>query len=715
LIKNNNPEESNNTDDKFIAVFPFIKEDVKLVASVDKQSGKQQLIIQKIDRATGKIELQDSLDCIHTALFNIDADEYDKSQNDGAERQNIYSLSLEKRNTNDFLIDATQFNRKIDLEPSERFLAFKSWVQGIAEAGLGAFELQTNIELEGSLLYPISKFLLRFFTKIDQEFIPSYIQKVQKDCVFENQQHDPCYISNLMPILSVIVDLFGDIQIPFKDKLSMQILEYIQEIQEIHPPKKLFESDPRFGIFLLQSGDMNALLRICIELKKILPRQENLHNFKIESGISNSFVESNGRVIGLDLSENHLEKYIPDISKLTELEELDLSFNELESIPNSVGNLKNLKILTLSRNNLLTLPTTLGNLHKLERLHLIFNKIKDLPINLSRLKSLIVLNIERNELDHIPDCIYDLFNLLRLNLNENIITHIDGKISNLYQIQGLYVTNNKLTHLPDVLGNLKYLVELNLSGNAISALPDSIKGLGSLQDLNLNGNILGKDGSEGKNSLETIKNIKNLIVLRINHNFISEIPVSIMQLEHLQILDLEGNTIVQLPHTIGALQELKILNLDSNLVSSIPDSFRDHHSIKKMYFRYNKIKELSPSLIKLTTLSEFILNNNQIERLDEDLLNIDFLNTLDLSENPICNSEQYFLIQISLVLGRIIQKMKVLQKDKNGYIKEGDHITGVNLVEFNMKKIPKSVLNLKFLSQFLVNGDLIDFSTSFGQ
>ena len=48
----------------------------------------------------------------------------------------------------------------LNLSLEDRFLALKSWTQGIAEAGKEAFQLETDIEIAGHLFYPLAGKLL---------------------------------------------------------------------------------------------------------------------------------------------------------------------------------------------------------------------------------------------------------------------------------------------------------------------------------------------------------------------------------------------------------------------------------------------------------------------------------------------------------------------------------------------------------------------------
>ena len=49
------------------AKFPFIKENIFLIAQVDEKSGKQFLAMQRVNIDTKEIEIVDRIECIHIA------------------------------------------------------------------------------------------------------------------------------------------------------------------------------------------------------------------------------------------------------------------------------------------------------------------------------------------------------------------------------------------------------------------------------------------------------------------------------------------------------------------------------------------------------------------------------------------------------------------------------------------------------------------------
>ena len=85
-----------------------------------------------------------------------------------------------------------------------------------------------------------------------------------------------------------------------------------------------------------------------------------------------------GHVQRLDLGLNKLA-VLPDLARLTALEELDLTGNALAALPAEVGALTGLRVLALNGNVLAALPAAVGRLARLEKLELNNNMLGALP------------------------------------------------------------------------------------------------------------------------------------------------------------------------------------------------------------------------------------------------------------------------------------------------------------------------------------------------
>ena len=214
--------------------FQFIKDDVFLCPQVNTETGKQKLIMQKINLKTNEIEFEDSIDCIHPAITDISVDQFNNNQKNGERKKNLLKKTL--------FIRSTENLREINLAPEEKFKALKSWTAGIAELGIDALTVQTEIGNSADLEYPMIHKLLQFLTKVEADFIYQYLSKIEKECKFEGINHNSSIIANLLPILMRVVDING---IKFgRKELNQENRRIIFAILSIDPPYELFEQNP---------------------------------------------------------------------------------------------------------------------------------------------------------------------------------------------------------------------------------------------------------------------------------------------------------------------------------------------------------------------------------------------------------------------------------------------------------------------------------------
>jgi hypothetical protein len=178
--------------------FKFIRDDVFLCPHVDTETGRQWVEIQKINLETGEIEFEDSIDCIHTAITNISIQEYDEYIDNDDFQKDLIEKTLEIRSIENL--------EEINLNPEEKFFALKSWTAGIAEAGDDSFKLQMEIDNALDLAYPMTNLLLGFMIRVDPEFIEGFLSKMDEECRYNGERHNPSYLANLMKIFDIITE-----------------------------------------------------------------------------------------------------------------------------------------------------------------------------------------------------------------------------------------------------------------------------------------------------------------------------------------------------------------------------------------------------------------------------------------------------------------------------------------------------------------------------
>ncbi|MHA1727382.1 MAG: hypothetical protein ACTSWY_01460 [Promethearchaeota archaeon] len=206
--------------------YRFIGDELQLCAVV-YFSGKQRLFMRKLYSQSDKVEFEEYIDCIHTAVTDIPIKKFESYNGTGEGQKEIQKKALKIRSSEKL--------KEIKLSLREKFKAFKSWVAGIAEAGIDAFKIQFDIEENGDLAFPISNRLMRFVTLTDTDIMLEYLAKIERECMFEGERHESSLIANLNFILSNL--FFESKELSERDRI---ILRYIIDID---PPLKLFTGD----------------------------------------------------------------------------------------------------------------------------------------------------------------------------------------------------------------------------------------------------------------------------------------------------------------------------------------------------------------------------------------------------------------------------------------------------------------------------------------
>ncbi|CAH1982481.1 unnamed protein product [Acanthoscelides obtectus] len=185
--------------------------------------------------------------------------------------------------------------------------------------------------------------------------------------------------------------------------------------------------------------------------------------------------------------------------------------------------------------------------------------------------------------DGLDRAIFELTNLNYLNISETTLSELPDKLGSLQNLQTLLLHSNKLEKINEAISSLEKLKILDLSQNCIETAPECLDSLTQLVTLNLSGNKLESFPCLTKttkltvldlsnNKLKSFSNIcsenfGNLSELKLSHNEIEEIPVTISNLNQLKMLDLNTNKITSIPGELVDCQKLKEVNLKSNPVS----------------------------------------------------------------------------------------------------------------------------------------------------
>ncbi|MBL7784347.1 MAG: leucine-rich repeat domain-containing protein [Chitinophagales bacterium] len=317
-----------------------------------------------------------------------------------------------------------------------------------------------------------------------------------------------------------------------------------------------------------------------------------------------------------------LEKEVPELFTLTDLEELVLS-NEWREWNEGEQKWEGKKSANEEAPNKINqLPEALGKLRKL-RVFVCGGKwnerwgIKDIN-PLSGLKALTTLNLSLNQLTDISG-LSGLTALTTLYLRNNQLTDISG-LSGLTALTTLDLDSNQLTDVSGLSG-LTALTTLDLSHNRLTDV-FGLSGLVALATLDLQDNQLTDvSGLSGLNALTTLYLSLNQLT---DVSGLSDLPaLTILYLYNNQLTDVSG---------LSDLPALTILYLYNNQLTDV-SGLSDLPALTTLYLQDNQLTDIS-GLSDLAALTILDLDSNQLTDVSG-LSDLPALTTLDLRNNQL--------------------------------------------------------------------------------
>ncbi len=330
----------------------------------------------------------------------------------------------------------------------------------------------------------------------------------------------------------------------------------------------------------------------------------------------------------LDLSDNNLNQFPPQVTKLRSLTLLDLSSNNLTQLLPEIIELQGLATLDLSYNNLIQIPSEVTKLRGLTALYLSSNNLTQLPSEIIKLQNLTELDLSYNNLTQFPPEIIKLRNLITLDLSSNNLTQLPPEIIKLRNLITLDLISNNLTELPPEITKLQSLTTLDLSYNNLTEFPPEITKLQNLTTLDLGNNNLTQFPPE-------ITKLQNLTSLYLRSTNLTQLPPEIIKLQSLITLDLSYNNLTQLPPEIIKLRNLTTLYLRSNNLTELLPEIIKLKNLITLDLSYNNLTELPPEITKLKNLITLDLRNTNLTELPPEIIELRQLKTLRLPDNQI--------------------------------------------------------------------------------
>ena len=185
-------------------------------------------------------------------------------------------------------------------------------------------------------------------------------------------------------------------------------------------------------------------------------------------------------------------------------------------------------------------------------------------------------------------------------------------LSNPDQAENLNLTHQYLDRVPDGVDSLKNLKVLILDQNEISELSESVFKLEKLEKLSVGYNQL-------KSLPPDLKKLDRLRELNVSGNPITELPGEVTDLRLLESLIVTNTKLATLPKNIDKLQNLKVLELRGNQLSSLPDKLSGLKNLEVLNLAGNKITSV-PDLTGMPNLKSVSLRGTGLSSAEIDAL-----------------------------------------------------------------------------------------------
>ena len=330
----------------------------------------------------------------------------------------------------------------------------------------------------------------------------------------------------------------------------------------------------------------------------------------------------------LDLNNNKITEFPPDILKLKKLSTLNLQNNDLNSIPNTLGLMNNLVRLNIEGNPLKRLVGKMRNCSTVELKNYLKSRIteQDLENTPMSKEDLYDINDENDNLNN--QIMHNIYNnglvMKEMNLKEipveemqnciqkNSLNKIDFSVNQIIDI-------NNLTY---VLNRIESITELNLSKNLIETFPLIILSLPNLSILNISKNKINRFPYDEFTSTNLSQIKCNLTSLDISFNFLTKFPDVIGLFQNISEINLANNNIISIDNILNMkLFELDILNLSDNKLEKLPNKlYKVIPKLKSLLCSNNDLRDVPSDVCLLKNLNNVNFYGNQIRRLRTDAL-----------------------------------------------------------------------------------------------
>lgn len=250
----------------------------------------------------------------------------------------------------------------------------------------------------------------------------------------------------------------------------------------------------------------------------------------------------------------------------------------------------------------------------------------------SQFGGLEVLDIHGNLLRSLPMGLRRLHRLHSMNISNNQLSVDDlNVVWEMESLRDLKLAKNQLQGpFPSGISRLRNLEVLDLHENSLTDLPEGLEELSALRSLDVGDNQLASLPFEAlsKLPLRDIRASKNKLTGAL-------IPASVQNFETLQSLDIVSNALERLSEdeNIG-FPNLQTLYMSVNRIKALPN-ISTWQALLTLSVEDNSLSEIPQGFIELKNIRNVDFTGNDISRLDERIGLMENLVTLRIVNNPV--------------------------------------------------------------------------------
>lgn len=396
-----------------------------------------------------------------------------------------------------------------------------------------------------------------------------------------------------------------------------------------------------WGLNLSASSPDSLSFGICDSLPASVYETQNLQFLAIENG--------------LGYCTSPFKKLDARISKLTELRTLYFNSRYHDSVT--------------------VLPPEVASLQKLEELHT--DQVTPEIFKLRNLKVLELSPSSSEELDILKEYSFASFPLL-----EKLTIHFYPLPEEDFELKGL--NSLKQLHSVQLTGGPQKAAQQALDNPAIEHV--SFHSMKSVADLDFSRSqglkTVGLVRNMAKVLAPSLFSLKNLEVLNISNNELSEIPREIGKLKNLRVLSAGNNPITGIPKELGNCKKLIQLSLSGSGLESLPTSIGNLSELQKLNISRTALTVIPESFSRLSKLTYLDLSNNKLKQLPSKWQNFSALKILDLS-----NNELTYLPE-SMGMLKSLERMNLGYNQITNFPQSVGQMTMLKILDIPRNKIP---------------------------